>query len=413
MDMRREIRGYSKIDGDERTLLRLMNICGHKGIKTWSDEKHDKEALYIYFDEAEKVRDIARNCMFDIEITEQKSMRQRFMKNRRRLSVLLGILLFAVYIYIESLYVWRIDISGCGNYTEEEVLNVIEQNYPCYGRRKKTIDTAVLQETISGNLEEVCWASCSISGTKLTVRLSESVDVFTDDTPDTPCDIVSSVNCTVYSIVTSMGTPVVSVGDEVKKGDALISGAVNICNDDSEVVDTRYVSAQGEIIGQYSIPYHDEVESRHYEKKTVDTFVSSISLRAGKKIVSVYERKNVGKHSGEQEYDTESDDHWLHIGDFYLPFAVQISRKHVCDIESREYSEDDMKALAEQHIATYIGELQEKGVQIVQKNVIITNGSDKLTADGNMIVRMPVGIPRTLRTLGNEVSGDNTETEAD
>ena len=111
MDMRREIRGYVKINGDERTLLRLMNICGHKGIKTWSDEKHDKEALYIYCDETEKVREIARNCMFDIEITEQKSLRQKFMKNRRRLSVLLGIVLFAVYIYIESLYVWRIDIS--------------------------------------------------------------------------------------------------------------------------------------------------------------------------------------------------------------------------------------------------------------------------------------------------------------
>ena len=101
-----------------------------------------------------------------------------------------------------------------------------------------------MQGTISDNLEEVCWVSCSISGTKLTVRLSESVDVFTDDTLDTPCDIVSSVNCTVYSIVTSMGTPVVSVGDEVKKGDTLILGTVNICNDESEIVDTRYVSAQ-------------------------------------------------------------------------------------------------------------------------------------------------------------------------
>lgn len=410
MDMRREIRGYVKIDGDERTLLRLMNICGHKGIKTWSDEKHDKETLYIYCDETEKVREIARNCMFDIEITEQKSLRQKFMKNRRRLSVLLGIVLFAVYIYIESLYVWRIDISGCGNYTEEEVLNVIEKNYPCYGRRKKTIDTAVLQGTISDNLEEVCWVSCSISGTKLTVRLSESVDVFTDDTLDTPCDIVSSVNCTVYSIVTSMGTPVVSVGDEVKKGDTLILGTVNICNDESEIVDTRYVSAQGEIIGQYSMLYHDEVEARHYKKKVSDTFVGSISLRVGKKIMSVYDRKDGGRLEGQQEYDTESSEHWLHIGDFYLPFAIQISRNHVCNIEGREYSEDEMKALAEQHIATYIGELQEKGVQIVQKNVIITNRSDKLVADGNMIVRMSVGFPRTLR---NVVSGNNIETEAD
>ena len=97
----------------------------------------------------------------------------------------------------------------------------------------------------------------------------------------------------------------------------------------------------------------------------------------------------------------------MHIGDFYLPFAIQISRNHVCNIEGREYSEDEMKALAEQHIATYIGELQEKGVQIVQKNVIITNRSDKLVADGNMIVRMSVGFPRTLR---NVVSGNNIET---
>ena len=165
------------------------------------------------------------------------------------------------------------------------------------------------------------------------------------------------------------------------------------------IVYTRYVSAQGEIIGQFSMPYHDEVEARHYKKKVSDTFVGSISLRVGKKIMSVYDRKDGGRLEGQQEYDTESSEHWLHIGDFYLPFAIQISRNHVCNIEGREYSEDEMKALAEQHIATYIGELQEKGVQIVQKNVIITNRSDKL-----------VGFPRTLR---NVVSGNNIETEAD
>ena len=49
------------------------------------------------------------------------------------------------------------------------------------------------------------------------------------------------MDCTIYSLVASAGTPVASVGDEVKKGDTLISGTVNIYNDDSEVVDTVFV----------------------------------------------------------------------------------------------------------------------------------------------------------------------------
>ena len=51
---------------------------------------------------------------------------------------------------------------------------------------------------------------------------------------------------------------------------------------------------------------------------------------------------------------------------------------------------------------TYIGKLQEKGVQIVQKNVIITNGVDKVIADGDIVVRMPVGVPEMISHVGAE-----------
>lgn len=90
---------------------------------------------------------------------------------------------------------------------------------------------------------------------------------FTDQTSDRACNLVATMDCTVYSIVTSAGTPLVKAGDEIKKGDQLISGTVNICNDDSEVVDTKYVPAQGIIIGQCKIPYRDEVKYEYYKKK--------------------------------------------------------------------------------------------------------------------------------------------------
>lgn len=410
MNWRREIRGVTKIEGDEKALLRLMNICGHKDIKTWGEESRKSgrgkgkredqisgNVIYIYSDEAVKVDDIARNCYLDVKMSDVSTLRILIRNNRKRLSIVLGILAFAIFIYIESLYIWRIDVDGCGNYTEEEVLEVIEQYYPCFGKRKNRIRADRLEKEITDHLEDVCWASCSINGTKLSVRLSESVDVFVDDTPEVPCNLVASMDCTVYSIVTSAGTPVVNVGDEVKKGDQLISGLVNICNDDSEVVDTKYIPAQGEIIGQSHIPYHDVVSASHYKKTVKDSKLESVRFRIGSQVMSLYDRNSpvdIGKSDDLTDHDIQQSEHWLHIGDFYLPVTLQISRLFLFDIEVEKRSPDAMKGLAEQHIVTYIGKLQEKGVQIVQKNVIITNGSDEVTADGDITVRMSVGVPK-------------------
>ena len=59
-----------------------------------------------------------------------------------------------------------------------------------------------------------------------------------------PCNIIASQDCTITEIVTASGTPVVKAGDDVKKGDILISGAVYLYDDNNEVLDTNYVSAE-------------------------------------------------------------------------------------------------------------------------------------------------------------------------
>ena len=409
MNIRREIRGFVRVEGDEKSLLRLMNICAHKNIRTWGNEPkrnnsnvHQRNSgnayLYIYLDDAESVRHIAENCSMDLEINEQMSIRKRLRDNKRKLPILLGIFAFLICVYIESLYIWRIDVSGCGDYTEDEVIDIIDNYYPCLGKKKKNIDADKLEKIISDRLEKVCWVSCSIRGTKLTVHLSESVDVFTDHTSDRACNLVATMDCTVYSIVTSAGTPLVKAGDEIKKGDQLISGTVNICNDDSEVVDTKYVPAQGIIIGQCKIPYRDEVKYEYYKKSVIDSDLDSVRIITGKKIINIYSSDKKIKNNKENKdvslnFDQEQSDYWLHIGDFYLPAGVQISRCDHLDVECKRRPESEAKKLAEQHIVTYIGKLKEKGVQIVQKNVIITSRSDSVIAEGELVVRMPVGIP--------------------
>lgn len=140
---------------DSRAALRLMNICSHKGIRTWCERDVKKnrkkngskqndskwngkaENFCIYSDDRKRLEEIADKCMIDIRIAEKKTLRTGLLGNRKRISILLGVLLFLLFVYWESGYVWYIEIDGCEDYTSEEIADLIEMEYPCYGHRKK------------------------------------------------------------------------------------------------------------------------------------------------------------------------------------------------------------------------------------------------------------------------------------
>ena len=73
--------------------------------------------------------------------------------------------------------------------------------------------------------------------------------------------------------------------------------------------------------------------------------------------------------------------------------SVTIEHYQYYDLKNEQLDESAVKQRLQEHIQTYIGKMQEKGVQIVQKNVIITNGNAGMKADGKITVILPVGIP--------------------
>lgn len=376
------------MDCDAKTALRLMNICSYRGIVTWRNRKKKADGFYIYSSDRNEVELAAEKYLLEVKANEMNSLRRIFTLYKKRLSFLAGLIICGLLIYIESLYVWRIDVDGCNDLTPEEVISVMENEYPCYGKKKKDIDLETLKNVIADNFEGVCWVSCNISGTHLTVNLRESEDVFNRGKPTDPCNVVAAMDCTIYSIVTSAGTPVVMAGDDVKKGDILISGAVNILNDDSEVVETKMVPADGEVFGVCDIPYSDSVDSNQCIKVPKDREISGIKIRLGTKIISPYIKKTKNTDS-----DLEQEEYCLHFGNFYLPVSVTVEHYQYYDLKNEQLDESAVKQRLQEHIQTYIGKMQEKGVQIVRKNVIITNGNAGMKADGEITVILPVGIP--------------------
>lgn len=89
-------------------------------------------------------------------------------------------------------------------------------------------------------------------------------------------------NCRVCGHTT--GHSLIKSGEEVKKGQELISGIVNITDDSQEVVRYEYVQADADVYVRYTIDYYDTfpltIEKKFTGKKKTE-FLSEIKTGSG------------------------------------------------------------------------------------------------------------------------------------
>ena len=88
------------------------------------------------------------------------------------------------------------------------------------------------------------------------------------------CSLFSTLDGVIDSMVTRQGIPLVRAGDEIKKGQELVSGIVDITDDSQEVIRYAYVQADADIYIRHTIAYYDtfpldiEKKVRSGKKKT-------------------------------------------------------------------------------------------------------------------------------------------------
>lgn len=106
----------------------------------------------------------------------------------------------------------------------------------------------------------------------MTVDIQENLlpeENYEEKKEETAHDIVAADDGLITEMITRSGTPVVTVGTTVKKGDVLVNGYVEILNDDGETAQYLYRTADADIIAKVTYSYHDEIPME-YVKKSAD-----------------------------------------------------------------------------------------------------------------------------------------------
>ena len=252
---------------------RFLNICKHNDI-LFTDVIMDKTGVFatISYKAWKTVQKLQEKCQVSCSIVTETGLYPFLRKYKKRVAFVVSLMVCAGIVFYSSLFIWHIDVEGTSIYTEEEIVTYISDSLVPIGTKRAAISIAELEKTLRMQYDQIAWITCDVEGTRLVVRFVETVEKEEVTTFDTPCNIVAVKDGIVLDLLAKSGTKLVNPGDEVKKGDVLITGVVNIYNEYEELIETNYVAADGIVYAQTKYQYQqafplDYTQKRQGKKK--------------------------------------------------------------------------------------------------------------------------------------------------
>ena len=376
-------RGYVYVHLTGYATERFLNLCGNRNILIWN-LKPAPDGYYFYMsaDGYKSLKPILKKTKTRATIIKKYGIPFQLFCYRKHKIFPVGIACFAGILYFCSGFVWNIEVDGNSYLSEDTIIEFLQTEGAGFGSRKKTIDCASLEEKLRTEYSEVIWTSVKIYGTKMTVQLQENLlpEEEYETQTDGVSDIVAKEDGIIASIVTRKGTPLVTEAMEVKKGDVLVSGRVDICNDDGDTVQYLYPGADADIIAEVTYYYNEEININYQDKIKTGRTKTNYAMR-----ILDYNFKNPFFKNSFLQYDLFEEPAQLHFADnFYLPVYLVKYQYEEYELVDAVYTKKQAKDIAAVHFKQYLSNLEQKGIQILEKNVMIEKKEQKYVVSGTI-----------------------------
>lgn len=244
--------------------------------------------------------------------------------------VFLACVIAGIFYYLNT-RLMSVEISGNSVLTSETILKQLEnENITRYSDIRK-IDCNELEETLIENNKIIKWCSIYTKGNLLYILIDEEVN----DTAEEPeySNYVSNVYGTVKSIYVRSGYPMVKAGDIVEPGTVLLTGEIPITNTYDEVLDTRQVIPDGDIVIEFNA-----------KSQLVQPYKSSVRVYNGE-IKKGFElsllNNKLFSYLPSISYDTcdiISENADLEVLDFSLPVSLTTYRIYNVSLQEKNYT---------------------------------------------------------------------------
>ena len=343
-------------------LKRYINICHHHHIHIKNLKYSNNTYIFeINADDYKRTKEFIKSTGIRTNIIKKQGIPFRLNQNRNRYGLILGIIIFFTGLLFLSKFIWQIDINGNIYYSDEEILDYLSYQNIRIGSAT-TINNEVLETGIRSVFDQIIWVSVSVDGTKLTIDVKEDNSNPILPENDEIRDIVATKDGVIESIFVRTGTAIVKVGDEVKKGDVLVTSKVVCKNEFGEEVKEIYTAADADIVISTSYEYNDTILRTYEEKGYTGNVMKEELVRIGNREVATDFKCNYEHYDILVEYTSQNE---------YFPVLYGYKYYREYQIISKSYTDETLTKLLEENLANYLNILQENSIQITNKSVKI------------------------------------------
>ena len=393
----RFLKGYLLIRVWGNAPERFINLCSNHRIFLWDIRIHEEYyTMKIGLSDFYRIKGFSRKTGTKVVVTKRFGLPFLSVRLKARKVFLSGIVLSILFWVLMSFRIWTIQVSGNYYITEDVFMDFLSENGITHGMKKKNVPVEELEKQIRNEFPLVTWTSVKIQGSKLLIQVKEndlSVRKQEEEDGITGMDLVADADGTIVSIVTRSGVPMVKEGQEVKKGEVLVQGAVPILAEDGSIRKYEFCEADADILISCRKTFVEEIPLFYLQKE--------YSGREKKvPFVEIRDRRisfNFRPVSYEEYDRMEQKKELVLFHSFHLPvyYGNEIIREYT-GIE-KNYTKDEIKNIFAHKILKIIQTLEEKGVQITGKNVTMRKDDKKWKMHADFVLINSAG---TLQETG-------------
>lgn len=409
------LKGYVHIRVWGYSPERFMNLCSNHDIFLWNIVKcGDYYTMCISINGFRRLKSIVKKTGTRVAIQKRCGLPFFVPKMRRRKIFLFGLIGSLVFWIWMSTFIWAVELNGNYTITNDIFFDFLRVNKVYVGMKRKDVNIEELEKKIRQDFDIVTWTSAKIEGTRLEIRIKENEVVAdkeeAEEAHEYGSDLVAENDGVIVGMVTRKGVPQVAIETEIKKGDILVSGSVPVYNEDATIKKYQYYDADADIFIRRAFTKKEVMPLSYAQKKYTGETKKEYFL-------TVFEKDlifRIGKVKYEN-YDKVTDKKQVKLlENFYLPvyYGNSINREYI--IENNIYEKDEIKTIFSEKLSKFIGDLEEKGVQIIKKNVTMNKKNKKWQMDMHFEIVEKTGknIPIVPGPeMEQEAGGENEEHE--
>ena len=345
--------GYLNIEIEGYYIERFINTCISKNIFLWGIKRSRATILQanIGAEDFKEGIKIAKKHGCRVKIKSKNGFPFIRKKYKKRKIFMTSCLIVLFSIYILSKFVWNIEITGCSKISQEEIMEYLKEDGLKIGVLKNKVNTEEIINKIRYQREDVAWVGIDLDGTNAKVEIveAESKPEIIDE--NDYCNIIANKDGIVEKISAQNGTPMVKVGDEVKKGDVIIAGWL-----EGKYTGKNYVNANGEVKATIIYSQSEKIRKKQTKKEKTDNLENKYAIKFNNFKINFY--KTLSKY---KNYDTMYTSKKIKLfSNFYLPIEIiKYTNNEVTESEisyGRAEAEVEGKRIAEEKLQSQIQE---------------------------------------------------------